>query len=368
MKDTLFCLRNAGPVPRAGRGYAGPRMPVAVIRSRFSRPLQCAVLTLAGVASAGAAADTASTCLQTATQVNASPRAIAFASAATQELRAFGDQTLDAEGRLVIAGNSEAEDTRSGLGDPPPWQRVLRYWEAVDPQDGLLPSQVRFGAWRPADRRLLVQAIGQASEARLQGLGVGPDQGLEASEVRALQTAVNRVAVIDTPWSAAFVSWLARQAGLADGEFVFSEAHADYAGAAWQAGAAEAAGRSTRYAMRACDITQTPPRVGDLVCQARGARAGLDTFARIGEVLAEWPTGGAALPMHCDAVVAVDARGFDAVGGNVLQSVTRRRLDFAPGTSVLDASYLPEGCAAGTPACIDRHLSQQPWSLLLQWR
>jgi len=334
----------------------------------FSKSLKCVALALASAAAAASAADTASTCLQTATQVAASPRAVAFAAAAQQELHAFGDQTLDAEGRLVVAGNAEAEDTRSGLGDRPPWQRVLGYWAAVDPQDGLLPSQVRFGAWRPADRRLLVQAIGQASAERLQGLGVGPDQGLEASEVRALQTAVNRVAVIDTPWSAAFVSWLARQAGLADGEFVFSEAHADYAGAAWQAGAMEAAGTSTRYAMRACDITRTPPRVGDLVCQARGARAGLDTFTRIGEVLAERPTGGSPLPMHCDAVVAVDAQGFDAVGGNVLQSVTQRRLDFAPGTSVLDTSYLAEGCAAGTPGCIDRHLSRQPWSLLLQWR
>jgi hypothetical protein len=343
-------------------------MPIDAFLAPVSKSLKCVAVALASAAAVGAAADTGSTCLQTATQVAAPARASAFAAAAQQELRAFGDQTLDAEGRLVVAGNSEAEDTRAGLGDRPPWQRVLGYWTAVDPQDGLLPSQVRFGAWRPADRRLLVQAIGQASEARLQGLGVGPDQGLTSAEVRALQTAVNRVSVIDTPWSAAFVSWLARQAGLAEGEFVFSEAHADYAGAAWQAGAVEATGASTRYAMRACDITQTPPRVGDLVCQARGARAELDTFARIGEVLAARPTGGAALPMHCDAVVAVDAQGFDAVGGNVLQSVTRRRLDFAPGTSVLDASYLAEGCTAGTPGCVDRHLSRQPWSLLLQWR
>jgi hypothetical protein len=331
-----------------------------------SRSLRWLVVASVLSTAAGlAAADAASSCLRTATRSPASPRALALAAAALQEHRAFGGQTLDAEGRLVVAGDSEAEDTRHGIGGTPPWQRVLGYWTAVDPQDGLLPSQVRFGAWQPADRRLLVQAIGQAAATRLQGLGVGPDQGLEAAEARALQTAVNRVAVIDTPWSAAFISWLARQAGLEADAFVFSEAHADYAGAAWQAGEAEAAGASTPFALRACDITQTPPRVGDLVCQARGARAGLDTFARIGEVLANRPTGGAPLPMHCDAVVAVDANGFDAVGGNVLQSVTLRRLDFAPGTSVLDASYLAEGCTQG---CVDRHLSRQPWSLLLQWR
>ena len=66
--------------------------------------------------------------------------------------------------------------------------------------------------------------------------------------------------------------------------------------------------------------------------------------------------------------MAVDAAGFDTVGGNVLQSVTRRRLDFAPGTALLDPSYLPGGCAQGAAGCVDRHMSREPWSLLLQWR
>jgi hypothetical protein len=66
--------------------------------------------------------------------------------------------------------------------------------------------------------------------------------------------------------------------------------------------------------------------------------------------------------------VAVDATGFDTVGGNVVQSVTLRRLAFAPGTKLLDPSYLPEGCTVGAAGCVDRHMSRQPWSLLLQWR
>ena len=69
---------------------------------------------------------------------------------------------------------------------------------------------------------------------------------------------------------------------------------------------------------------------------------------------------GSALPMHCDVVVGVDAQGFDAIGGNVLQSVTLRRLDFAPGRflrskggdlvcAVHGATFaLPQGnCVAG---------------------
>lgn len=297
----------------------------------------------------------------------APPRALKLAALAQREHAAWGGAALDAQGRLLEAGSYEAEDTPRSLRIAPPWQRVLGYWEAVD-ATGRIPYQVRFGALRPADRRLLQQALQQASASHLQGLGVGPEQGLSSAELRALQVAIDRVAVVDTPWSAAFISWLAREAGLQPAEFAFSEAHADYAGAAWAATQREQSGEPTPYALRACDLTRTAPRVGDLVCQARGAEAELDTFDKLGDALARREAGGGALPMHCDVVTQVDAQGFDAIGGNVLQSVTLRRLDFAPGTRRLDPSYLPAGCAAGAPGCVDRHMSRQPWSLLLQWR
>ncbi len=307
-------------------------------------------------------------CLATGLHIPPSPRALAMAAAARREHLAFGGQTLDAEGRLAEAGYSEAEDTRGALSAMAPWERVLDYWRAVDSQDGRLPSAVRFGALRPASRELLMQALNRATAAHLQALGVDSSQGLGSRDLRAVQAALDRVAVIDTPWSAAFVSWLARQAGLGPGEFVFSEAHADYAGAAWQAGADEAQGRANPFALRACDLARTPSRIGDLVCHARSHDESFSTFQAIGRILATRPAGGAALPMHCDVVVAVDAKGFDAVGGNVLQSVTLRRLAFARRTRLLDPSYLPQGCDAGAPGCIDRHMSRAPWSLLLQWR
>ncbi|RYF34950.1 MAG: DUF2272 domain-containing protein [Comamonadaceae bacterium] len=298
----------------------------------------------------------------------ASPRALALANAALQEHAAWGSQALDAHGRMTESGSSEAEDTPRTQGLAP-WERVMRYWQAVDPATHRLPWSVRYGALRPADRTLLKSRIDQASSARLQGMGVGPDQGLPSDAAAALAVAVDRVAAVDTPWSAAFISWLARQAGLTDGEFAFSEAHADYAAAGWSATRRERAGLPVSDAMRACDLATTPPRVGDLVCQARGAAGdALDSFGALVEALSERGTDGGALPMHCDAVVSIDATGFDAVGGNVLQSVTRRRLDFAPGTRRLDASYLSNGCVPGTPDCPDRHMSRQPWSLLLQWR
>ena len=293
---------------------------------------------------------------------------MALAAAALQEHAAWGGQALDAEGRMTESGAYEAEDGARTQGLAP-WQRVMRYWQAVDPPAQRLPYLVRYGALRPADRALLRSQIDNASSARLQGLGVGPDEGLPSDAARALAVAVDRVAVVDTPWSAAFISWLARQAGLSDAEFAFSEAHADYAAAGWNATRREAAGLPVADALRACDLAITPPRVGDLVCQARGAAGtALDSFIALGEALAARGARGGALPMHCDAVARTDASGFDAIGGNVLNSVTLRRLDFAPGTRRLDASYRSTGCSAGTPGCPDRHMSRQPWSLLLQWR
>jgi len=299
--------------------------------SSFAKSLAVGVF-LFGLAASDAAS--AAACLNTATQIPSPSRALAMATFAQQEHQAFGGQTMDAEGRLTYAGAWEAEDFRATARDLAPWQRVLGYW--------------------------------QATGVRLRGTDA--DAAPDASEPQSIDNALSRIAVIDAPWSAAFISWIARQAGLGADEFVFSEAHADYAGAAWKAGLDEAAGRPTRYAMRACDLMRTPPRVGDLACHARGPGAMYDTFDKIGEVLVQRPTGGEALTMHCDVVVGVDAAGFDTVGGNVIQSVTLRRLAFAPGTRLLDASYLPEGCKAGGPGCIDRHMSRQPWSLLLQWR
>lgn len=325
-------------------------------RLRLAAVLLCLLLPWAGL-------QAASRCAAEGLQPSP-PAALAMAAAAVREHQAWGGQTMDAHGRLLAAGALEAEH---GARAWSPWRRVLEYWQAVSP-DGRQPSQVHFGAWRAAQRRLLHQALERAGAARLEGLGAGIDVGLTSSEQGALGAALDRAAVVDTPWSAAFISWLARQAGLDAAAFAFSEAHADYAAAAWQASRQEAAGATASHALRACALLHTPVRLGDIVCQARASAGAARDFESLAERLAERAAGGAAvLPMHCDVVVAVDAQGFDTIGGNVLDSVTRRRLEFAPGTQRLDLSYLPEGCASG-PHCPDRHMSRQPWSLLLQWR
>lgn len=323
--------------------------------------LLAAALPGAGIAQARAL------CLRTADQA-APEQALRLARLALREHAAWGGAQIDAHGRLTDTGAVEAAMPPGPSRTPAPWQRVLGYWSAVPASADPYPSQLHVGALRPADRHLLEQALAQASDARLAGLGVGPDQGLASQDLHAARVALARVAVIDTPWSAAFISWLAREAGLDAGRFAFSQAHADYAAAAWAAGQAEAQGQSSAYALRSCDLTLTPPRVGDLVCQARGRNAGLDDHEALSEALQQRLATGRVLAMHCDVVTQVDAQGFDAVGGNVLDTVMRRRLDFAPGTRLLDASYRPGSCEPGSAGCPDRHLSHQPWSLLLQWR
>jgi hypothetical protein len=268
------------------------------------------------------------------------PRALAVAAAAADEHHAWGGPELDGENRLVASGPSEAEHS-TGLA---PWQRVLGYWRAVPPQDGQEPRAVR-GTGGRADRQRIQQALQHASAARLQGLGAGPDEGLQPHELAVAQEAIDRVAVVDTPWSAAFVSWAARRAGLGPAEFAFSDAHADYAFASVAASAAEAVGRATEHAYRACNAATTAVRPGDMACQARAGAAGLQTFDALAEALLDRSRTATALPMHCDVVVAVDARGFDAVGGNVFNSVTRRRFE---------AGHTAPG--------------RTPWVLVMQWR
>jgi len=108
------------------------------------------------------------------------------------------------------------------------------------------------------------------------------------------------------PWSAAFISWLAKSAGLTPEDFPRTVLHWDYIERALQArdGARFAAHDPRAYA----------PKVGDLVCVSRSnAVAGF----------AELRRG----PYHCDLVVGVEAGEIDAIGGNVGDAVSLARYE-----------------------------------------
>lgn len=303
---------------------------------------------LLGLALSAQADDGPALCAATAVRPPTDPRVAALVAEAFDQHRQFGRQEIDTEGRLIRAGHGEAEFDRNA-GDPEPaWRKVQRFWQAWTPGGEALRIRDSQGRSQRAD--LLRQAVQGASNARLNSFGGGErNLGLSARETDAIQTSLVRASLIDVPWSAVFISYLVRSAGFSQDEFLFSDAHADYARNAF-------AGQG---AWRACDAAFTPLRPGDLLCNTRARAAAIDTFEGLGETL----RGGGSLPMHCDVVVAVDAarRETQTVGGNVLQSVTLRRLELLP-SGALSPRYRDN---AASP---DASFNDQPWVLLMQLR
>lgn len=115
------------------------------------------------------------------------------------------------------------------------------------------------------------------------------------------------------PWSAAFVSWLARGAGFTADEFPSTALHWDYIERFMRPRPTDAF--ETR------DPARHAPGVGDLVCNARGA---VDTGARASGLVpfASLRRGA----YHCDLVVAAQPGELQVIGGNVSDVVALSRL------------------------------------------
>jgi len=110
------------------------------------------------------------------------------------------------------------------------------------------------------------------------------------------------------PWSAAFISWVMRQAG-AGGTFRYSSSHSTYIAAAKQNRL-----QKSNNPFKAYRPSEVRVELGDVVCKARdGSGASYDNI-RPG------------MKTHCDIVIAVARGRATVVGGNVNDSVTRRSL------------------------------------------
>lgn len=164
--------------------------------------------------------------------------------------------------------------------------------------------------------------------------------GLGLSTSDANQRIANR-----TAWSAAFVSWVMREAG-AGAAFGYSAAHRVYVGAGK---AARSAGDQSRF--QSFRVSEATPEPGDVIVADRfndaGACAGT-TFDNVDNGT-EWPT-------HGDIVVSRSGVTIEVVGGNVSDSVKRKTLTLdaagrLPATSGSCALFaivkLPGGNAAG---------------------
>jgi len=112
-------------------------------------------------------------------------------------------------------------------------------------------------------------------------------------------------------WSAAFISFVLRGAGVDGREFPPSAAHAFYLDAL----ILDAQRFPALAPFVPHDVASRAPEVGDLVCADRSSRPLATWRERAGD-------GGRFRPMHCDIVVRVAPGVVEAVGGNLRDAVT----------------------------------------------
>jgi hypothetical protein len=259
-----------------------------------------------------------------------------IAQTAIEEFARFGGHRIDSNGRLFRFGLTEAEHRQEDDGKQPPtldhlgWWQVTKYWRALFGDDFADKLEVRgyrdaSTATRDAQEAALLRTSAGELMRAVEGV---PDP--EAREI--LREMALRAAGIDTPWSAAFVSYVIRQAGVGANAFRFANAHRVYIYDAFAASAAEVMKEARDHIYRACPLT-TRPRVGDLICQQREpALADSSDKAvceRIRLELAGGPDARSVRRTHCEVVVHVDAaaRKVYTIGGNVNQAVTARKLN-----------------------------------------
>jgi hypothetical protein len=178
----------------------------------------------------------------------------------------------------VVVAPGQRPPTARAESDPANFPRVLAYWRAVPQDEGAVAR----------NRRLYAAAL------------AGDPQG---------------AALWQEPfWSAAFVSYVMQAAGVDRREFPGDAAHAAYVDAL--------IADATRFPATAPFLPRSPfevpPRPGDLLCADRGRTPIRDWRERAADQ-------GRFRPMHCDIVVEAGPGYVDAIGGNVLDAVTRTR-------------------------------------------
>lgn len=301
------------------------------------------------------------------------------AQAAIDEYVLFGGHQIDANGEMIRFGATAAgsEDETSGPRatslDTTGWRRVMTYWRALygDEVGAMLEARAHRD-----DSELLRATPGELLHAI---------EGVSDPELReTLRQTILRAAVIDTPWSAAFISYVVRKAGVTPHEFQFSNAHRTYIYDAVATSAAELDGKAGESLYRACPLSATKPRAGDIICNHREpALADLGEDAIRERIRVELGGGADARSVrrtHCEVVAFVDAPASKmyTIGGNVLQGVAARKLNLRQRDLKFSAAQagrcsgsrhwaLPESTpeAATTKRC---SLNDSKWFVLLQMR
>ncbi len=263
------------------------------------------LLALGLSSSAKASVEANDPCPQLRVQADSADVATRIAAVACQENHAWFRAFIDADGRAGGQVVYEAENDALADGAQA-WRKVATYW-------GSTPMGGACVAKGPACRNF----------------------------------------VVDTPWSATFVSWVMRQARVPG--FMASSRHFDYVRAAWDP--------SPQGPYRLFAPHQVAPAAGDLLCYVRGTTHALGHRGLIGRLQED-----SELPMHCDIVVAATPGQMAwLVGGNVQQAVTLRMLRLDARGRFAD---LPQRGAADPRCSPDApaqcNLNRQDWVALLK--
>lgn len=196
------------------------------------------------------------------------------------EWREWGSRVIDARDSpfLDLEGPMAEED-------PAAFSKVLAYWSSVGWQDYIARNKAAF---------IARNATGLCTRDELDTDGRDVIWGCQ-------------------PWSAAFITFVMRNAGIDREEFFPSAGHREYVDAMIRAG--------DRWGSRATflghEVAEYAPAAGDLICSDRSTRG--RPIASLAERRAE---AGAGRPMHCDIVLSTAPGEVLAIGGNVAQGVT----------------------------------------------
>jgi Uncharacterized protein conserved in bacteria (DUF2272) len=315
-----------------------------------------------------------------------------IAQTAIDEFLSFGGHRIDSNGRIFRFGLTEAEheeddggDARASLGHLGWWQ-VMKYWRALFDNDPADKLEVRgYQDASTGTEGTQSAAVLRTSAAKLLSLA---EQVSDPEEREILREAAFRAAIVDTSWSAAFISYVVKQSGAGADTFRFANAHRAYIYDAFATSAAEQNGAAGARIYRACPLA-TKPRVGDMICAQRElALAEASEEAVRERVRGEVDAGPDARTVrrtHCEVVAYIDAgaRKMYTIGGNVNQAVTARKLNlrrdgrFFPGAQKGSCNgsaqwTLPQPAAATRAHAPGAHekcsLNDKKWFVLLQLR
>ncbi len=314
-----------------------------------------------------------------------------IARTAIDEFTQFGGHQIDSNGRLFRFGLIEAQQEKDFAGAPQAnlgdlgWWRVMKYWRALYGKDTL--DMIEALGYRDAST-----AMDEGQSGGLLRVDAGPLlRAIEATSDpvarEVLREAALRAAVVDTPWSAAFVSFVIRQAGVTADAFHFSNAHRAYIYDAFATSAAEAANEASNQIYRACPVTTTRPRIGDLICHQREPALADASDAEVRErIRAELVSNADTRSVrrtHCDVIAHIDHRAHKMyiISGNVYHAVSARKLNLRRNLKLSatqhgncnDAAHwsLPQastGTAAAAAHKSTCSLNDRKWFVLLQLR